>query len=200
MRSMIPHAMTVAGGLLTSLAVLACAGTGQDAAACWVQQGTLADAAQRPSPLDSASVALGDGEVKICYGAPAARGRQIMGGLVPYDRPWRAGADEATSLRLTVPAEVVGVRVEPGAYSLYVVPGQDSWQVVLNETVERWGIPISAQVTEADIGSGTAQVESTEEMVERLRYRFEDAGEGGVDLLLEWERTRVRIPIRAVEA
>jgi hypothetical protein len=123
-----------------------------------------------------------------------------MGGLVPYDRPWRAGADEATSLRLTVPAEVVGLRVEPGSYSLYVVPGTDSWQVVLNETVERWGIPISAQVTEADIGSGTAQVESTEEMVERLRYRFEEAGEGGVDLLLEWERTRVRIPIRAVDA
>jgi hypothetical protein len=159
----------------------------------------MAEAAERPSPRDSAVVSLGDADVKVCYGAPSARGREVMGGLVPYDAPWRAGADEATSLHLPFRADVAGVVVDPGVYSLYVVPGTESWDIVLNGTVERWGIPINAAVTDTDIGRGTGSVEPMAEMVERLRYRFDPTGEGAVDLLLEWERTRVRIPIRQVE-
>jgi len=213
MHALIPTVPRLAGALL-GLALVACAPTetnqeassglssSQESASsgCWLLRGTPAEAAERPSPRDSASVSLGDAEVKICYGAPFARDREVMGGLVPYGAPWRAGADEATSLHLPFPAEVAGVAVEPGVYSLYTVPGTDGWEIVLNASVERWGIPINAQVTDADIGSGMASTEATDEPVERLRYRFEEAGEGAVDLLLEWELTRVRIPIRRVEA
>jgi hypothetical protein len=171
----------------------------QESSGCWLQRGTMAEAAERPSPRDSAVVSLGDAEVKICYGAPSARGRQVMGGLVPYDAPWRAGADEATSLHVPFRADVAGVVVDPGVYSLYTVPGNESWEIALNGTVERWGIPITPAVVEADIGRGTAAAEPMDEMVERLQYRFEPTGEGAADLLLEWERTRVRIPIRQVE-
>jgi len=199
-RSANPHVLPLAGGLL-GLALFAQPGLSQDASACWIQpgQGTKADAAARPSPLDSASVRIDGAEMKVCYGAPSARGRQIMGALVPYDLPWRAGADEATTLRLSFPAQVAGVRLEPGAYSLYVVPRAEGWRVVLNATVERWGVPIATAVTETDIGAGTAGVESTEQPVERLRYRFDAVDGANVDLLLEWERTRVRIPIRRLD-
>lgn len=167
---------------------------------------TTADAAQlaeRPSPLDSAVVSLGAdegaGEAKICYGSPSANGREIMGTLVPFGVPWRFGANEATSLRLTARATVGGREVGPGAYSVYVVPGADSWEVVLNRSVERWGIPIDAGVRGNDMTSLVVTPESLETPVEALTMEFE-AVEGGADLLASWERTRIRIPIRPVRS
>lgn len=170
----------------------------QDAPTCWLRPGVTAEAAaERVSPRDSASIILDAGIAKICYGAPSMRDREIMGGLVPYDQAWRAGADEATALHLTFPAEVAGVAVEPGTYSLMTVPGADSWQVIVNRNAERWGIPITDEVRSADVGSGTVTPEETESTVEQMRYRFEREGPDEALLLLEWEDTRVPIPIEA---
>ena len=186
-------------GIALALALSAPPASAQDASACWLMRGTHAEAAERPSPLDSASTRIGGAEVKVCYGAPSVRGREIMGGLLPWGEPWRAGANEFTSIRLAFPAEVAGVRLEPGAYGLYVIPGERSWTVVLSGQAERWGDPIDEGVRAADVGTGTVTPEATEGMVERLAFRFEPAGQGAADLLLEWERTRVRIPIRRMD-
>lgn len=173
----------------------------QQAPACWLRSGVTAeDAADRPSPRDSASIELDAGIAKVCYGAPSARGRDIMGGLVPYDEPWRGGADEATALHLTFPAEVAGVSVDPGSYSLYTVPSEDAWAIVVNRNAERWGIPINSDVREQDIGSGTVTPEEMDEMTEQMQYRFEQTGDNAAELILEWENTRVRIPVEAQQA
>lgn len=172
--------------------------TAQDAPTCWLREGVTAEAAaERLSPRDSASIRLDAGIAKICYGSPSMRGREIMGGLVPWDEAWRAGADEATALHLTFPAEVAGVAVEPGTYSLMTIPGQDSWRVIVNQNAERWGIPITDEVRAQDVGTGTVTAEETESPVERLRYRFEQEGPDEALLLLEWESTRIPIPIEA---
>jgi hypothetical protein len=118
-----------------------------------------------------------------------------MGGLVPYDTPWRMGANEATALHLTFPATVAGVSVEPGSYSLYAVPGEDEWVIAVNSAAERWGVPITGEVREADVGRGTVTPGSTDEMVEQLTYRFEAVGEDEAHLVLEWEDTQLRIPV-----
>ena len=110
---------------------------------CWLARGTPEAAAGRPSPLDSAVVTLGGQRAKVCYGAPSARGRDVMGSLVPYGQPWRLGANEATALYLPFPAELGSVRLDPGVYALYAVPGAERWTVVVNGTPQRWGIPIS---------------------------------------------------------
>ncbi len=173
----------------------------QQAPACWLRSGVTAeDAADRPSPRDSASIELDAGIAKVCYGAPSARGRDIMGGLVPYDEPWRGGADEATALHLTFPAEVAGVSVDPGSYSLYTIPSEDAWAIVVNRNAERWGIPIDSNVREQDIGSGTVTPEEMDGMTEQMQYRFEQTGDNAAELILEWENTRVRIPVEAQQA
>lgn len=164
---------------------------------CWLMRGTPEEAAQRASPRDSASVAFAGGALKVCYGGPSARGRTIIGGQDPYGQPWRMGADEATALHVTVPVQIGTVRLDPGSYSLFGVPGAESWTVVLNRDAERWGIPIGPGVREQDLGEIVLTPESTGEHVETLRYRFEPAGEGRVDLLMEFEMTRVRIPIES---
>ena len=151
---------------------------------------------ERASPPDSSSVELGDGVVKICYGSPRVRGREIFGGLVSYDSPWRLGANEPTTLHTTIPLSVGGVEVDPGSYALYAVPGREEWQIAVNAATERWGIPIDETVMQDDIGRATAPATSAEESVEALRITLEPAGEGAARMAIAWASTRVEVPLR----
>jgi len=171
-------------------------GNGQAASfTCWIR-GPADKLAERPSPLDSSAVQLGGGTIKLCYGRPSARGRKVMGELVPFGQPWRLGANEATSIHLPFAAEIAGVRVEPGTYTLYVIPGASKWQIVVNRGVQRWGVPIDKDVRAADVGAGTVNTESLGAPVEMLTLKFAPATGNATELVFEWEKTRVRIPIR----
>jgi hypothetical protein len=157
-------------------------------------RGSAADLAKRPSPLDSVQLAVGGATIKVCYGRPSARGRTMLGGELPFGQPWRLGANEPTRVFLPFAAEVAGVRVEPGTYSLYVVPQQTSWEVHVNKAVDRWGIPIDSQVEAQDVGKGTVPVETLAQPVEQLTLTL--VAGTPTELVVEWEKTRVRIPIR----
>ncbi len=157
----------------------------------------------RLSSHESASTSFGDVMVKVCYGAPQRRDpnnpemtREIMGALVPYDAPWRMGADEATAVYLSAAASVGGVALDAGAYSIYAVPAMGDWTVHINSVNERWGIPINDDVMANDVGSFPVTPGMLDEAVDQLRYSFVDA-EGGADLVMEWEQTSISIPIRA---
>jgi hypothetical protein len=164
-------------------------------AACWMRSGSQA-LAERGSTLDSATVMLDAGELKVCYGRPQMRGREIMGGLVPFDQPWRTGANEATSIHMPAAGTIAGVAVEPGWYSLYTVPGADAWEVVVNGERERWGIPINEEVRAQDVGSATVAVESSGGApVESLTMSLDRTSGTTADLVIEWETTRVSLPI-----
>lgn len=173
----------LAAGLVAPAPALA-----QDAAACYVAR----DPAGRPSPLDSVSVRLMGAEAKVCYGRPSANERTVMGELVPFAQPWRTGANEATAIHLAFAATVAGVRVEPGSYALYTIPGENSWQVVLGNEFERWGIPIPEG---GIVGQGEVAVEHMTDHVETFTFRFEPVSGMEAHLVLEWETTRIRIPV-----
>jgi hypothetical protein len=166
---------------------------------CFLQRGTLAEAAERASPLDSATVALGGAEAKVCYGSPSLRGRVMLGEVEPFGQPWRSGANEATGLHVAFRIEVAGATLEPGSYSLYTIPGESSWEVVVNAAHERWGIPIGEEVRASDLGSITVDAETLDEPVERLTWRWERHSDTEADLILEWQTTRIRIPAARVE-
>lgn len=153
------------------------------------------EAAARPSPLDSTSVALAAGTVKVCYGSPSARGREIIGGLVPLGAPWRTGANEATTIRLPVSATVGDLELPAGWYSLYTIPSESEWTVVVNGTPDRWGRPISDEVRAADVGSTVVIPEATDGPVESLTMRLDATGENAAELVIAWENTRIRVPV-----
>lgn len=158
---------------------------------CFLRGATEQEAAEnRASPLREVRFTYDGGQGLLCYGAPSARGREIMGGLVPYGQPWRSGANEPTTIHLTGPATIGSIEVEPGSYSIYTIPGEDEWQVVVNSSFERWGIPINEEVRANDIGTFTVTPETTEETVETLTYRYEDGA-----IVLEWENTRIGFPM-----
>lgn len=183
---------------LLLLAPLAAAGTGAQSAGaddgCWVQ-GDRSKLAARPSQLDSASIALDAGTVKVCYGRPQKRGRQIMGGLVPYGKTWRMGANEATAIHVPVKARIAGVDVEPGWYSLYAIPSETEWHIFVNRQAHRWGIPISDEVRSADVGSGTVPVREMPDAAETLTLHFQSTGASSANLVVQWDRTGVQIPV-----
>ena len=151
--------------------------------------------AERPSPLDSVAIPLGGMEAKLCYGRPSTRGREIVGGLDPLGAPWRLGANEPTTLHLPFEADVGGVVVGPGSYSLYAIPDSDSWTIVVNGNTNRWGIPIGADVRSADIGSFVAPTTRLAEHVETLEFEYVPAGADRGDLVYRWEHTTFRIPV-----
>jgi hypothetical protein len=165
--------------------------------ACVLMRGDRAEAAARTSPLDSVSFVVGGAPVKICYGRPSARERVIFGGLLPYDELWRTGANEPTMLHTSVPLSIAGIEVAPGSYSLYTVPGEEEWQVVVNASTSQWGHEryYTGEVAAGEIGRATVESTATEELVETFTIRAEPLGDGAV-VVLEWENTRVRVPVR----
>ena len=149
----------------------------------------------RASPYDSADVRVGNQTIRICYGRPYAKGREIFGGLVPPDTLWRTGANEPTILHVPFTAEIAGLRVPPGSYSLYTVPRQGDWTIVLNRSTSQWGHESSytPEVRAQELGRAQVRTERLDQHVEQFTVR----GEGG-NILLEWDRTRVRIPVRRI--
>lgn len=152
----------------------------------------------RASAYDSVAVSLGGAQAKICYGRPSAKGRTIFGGLVPYDTLWRTGANEPTTIHVPVKAEIAGIEVDPGSYTLYTVPGRQSWTVIVNRSTSQWGHErqYTAEVRSQEVGRATVAAERTSSPVETFTIRAEPRGANAADLVLEWENTRVRIPVK----
>src|SRR6476619_4117074 len=95
---------------------------------------------QRQSPKMTATGKIGEANVTITYGSPSVKGRKIWGGLVPYDKVWRAGANEATQIETDKDLIVEGKKLPAGKYSLYTIPGEKEWQVIINVQTGQWGI------------------------------------------------------------
>lgn len=155
---------------------------------------------QRASPLDSLTFRIGDATVKVCYGRPSASGRTMIGGEhVPFDEVWRTGANETTKIRSPVALSIAGIQVPAGTHALYTVPGREKWTVIVNRAWEQWGHEryYTDEVKAQDVGRAEVPVEETAEHVEMFTIRTEPQRDGSVYLVLEWERSRVKIPVSA---
>jgi hypothetical protein len=147
----------------------------------------------RLSAPDSTLVPMGSELVKVCYSRPSARGREIFGGLVRYGAVWRTGADEPTMLHLSAAAEVAGVELAAGTYYLLTIPREDEWTILFNTSDASETAQIFDSMTE--VGRGLVPVERLDEMIEMFTIRGTGTA-AEAELVLDWERTRVRIPIR----
>ena len=167
--------------------------------ACIIMAGNRESAAQRTSPLDSISFKVGGGEVKICYGRPSARGRTITGGLLPYGELWRTGANEPTMIHTSVPLEIAGIHVEAGSYSLYTVIGETEWEIIVNASITQWGREnrYTEEVRAQEVERAVVPVGSSGIHVETFTISATEGEGGDAVVILEWERTRIRIPVSA---
>lgn len=147
------------------------------------------------SPRDSVTARVGGADVSVAYGRPSMRGRRIMGQVVPWGQVWRTGADNATHFVTTRDLMVGGTRVPAGIYSMWSIPGPDGWTLILNSQSGQWGTEYHAERDFARIPVRTERISSPAELV---TMRFMESGGGqGTTLAIDWENTRVLVPITA---
>lgn len=146
-------------------------------------------ARQIPSPRKSAEMMLNGKKIAVDYGAPSMRGRKIVGGLVPYDKVWRTGANEATGFTTDADLMVGNVAVPKGKYTLYTLPTQSGWKLIINKQTGQWGTVYNQ---DQDLARIDMKVEKTSAPVEQFVISLAPAGKGGV-LKLEWENTRASV-------
>jgi hypothetical protein len=154
----------------------------------------------RKSPLDSVTFNISGQPVKVCYGRPSSRGRAMLGGAdVPYGKLWRTGANEPTIFYAPVSLSVAGIRVKPGVYSLYTVPGKSEWEVIVNRSTSQWGKEdqYTEEVKAQEVGRAKVKSETISKPIETFTIRSELGGGKGASLVLEWEKSRIKIPVQA---
>ena len=194
---------TLMGGMAVCLVAIACASGPGPAEAQTVACAPMTENMAlegRASPYDSTLITIEGQAAKICYGRPSARGRTMIGGeAVPFGQLWRTGANEPTTLHLPVAASVAGVELEPGSYSLYTIPGLEQWVVIVNRSTSQWGHErrYTAEVRAQEVGRGMVPAMALGEHVETFTIRSEPT-DAGASLILDWENTRVVIPVRAL--
>jgi hypothetical protein len=187
---------------ISTLAAMSLAAWAPGAAdtACVVQNPQQMPAKGRQSPLDSLTFRVGSQSVKVCYGRPSLRGRKMIGAAsVPFGKLWRTGANEPTIFYTPAELSVAGIEVEPGLYSLYTVPGEKEWEVIVNRATSQWGHEnrYTDEVKKQEVGRGKVSSESVAAPVETFTIRAEPGSGDAATLVLEWEKTRVKIPVKA---
>jgi hypothetical protein len=149
---------------------------------------------QRPqlSPPGAAEFSLNGKKITVNYSRPSMRGRKIMGELVPYDKVWRTGANEATSLSTEADLVMGGVTIPKGNYTLFTVPSPQKWLLIINKQTGQWGTDYDQS---QDLARSDMKVETLKEPVEQFTISFAPTEKGGV-MKLEWESTRARVEFR----
>ena len=154
----------------------------------------------RKSPLDSLTFSIARQPVKVCYGRPSSRGRTMLGGKdIPFGKLWRTGANEPTIFYAPIPLRVAGLDVPPGVYALYTVPGPREWEIIVNRSTAQWGKEdtYTDEIKAQELGRAKVKSEALTTPVETFTIKAEPAGDKAASLLLDWEKTRVRIPVQA---
>ena len=141
------------------------------------------------SPQATATGKIGAANVKIVYCQPSARGRKIMGGLVPYGEVWRTGANEATTIEIDKPVKIEGKDLAAGKYSLFSIPGENEWTIIINKDSKQWGAYKYKQ--EDDVLRVTVKPTKAAAPVETFNIAV-----GKDDVQLKWENTAVAFKVK----
>lgn len=172
-----------------ALSALAVAAVAVTASPVFAQQ-----ALEVPAPSSKAKVEqrVGITDFTVDYSSPAMRGRKIFGGLLPFDKIWRTGANAPTTLTASRDFTFGQTAVPKGTYSVFTIPGASSWTVILNKDAE-------AGTGEYDAAKDAARVTVTPQTVparERMTFIFSESTDDATRLDLEWETVRVSVPIK----
>jgi hypothetical protein len=137
---------------------------------------------------------VGVTEFTVSYSRPNVKGRQIWGGLVPYDKPWRTGANRATTFTTTDDVEVEGKRLPAGTYSIVTIPGKESWTVAFNHDLDLW---FRNQYDEKkDALRVTVKPVALEIHVETFTINFRDVTPDTASLTFLWDKLRVPVTLK----
>jgi hypothetical protein len=146
-------------------------------------------AQSRISPHEQTSGVIDGARITVTYGRPSMRGRTIFGALVPFDRVWCPGADEATVLDSDKPIKLDTLQVPAGPHTIWILPTANQWTLIVSKEPSGFHTQYHP---EADLGRVTLRKDSINPPVEKLTFAISPnrSGPGG-SLAMQWERTHV---------
>ena len=147
------------------------------------------------SPMDAAafpsSYKVADKAVRITYGRPQLKGRS-MSELAPAGKVWRTGANEAPEITFYKDVTFGGTAVAAGTYSLFTIPGEGEWTIILNKNLNQWGA--YSYDEGADVARVNASASSDGKSLDEFSIAFKEV-EGGAHMVIGWGATRVAVPV-----
>lgn len=145
------------------------------------------------SPEQQATFTDGELEIEVIYSSPRKKNREIFGSLVPFGKIWRTGANEATTFSTSQDLKIQGQTLPAGTYTLFTIPGLETWEVIFNKQEYDWGLKFdgtSPHNPEADVLRVKAIVFGTNNIQEQFQiYISKEEG-----IVFEWDRTRATLP------
>lgn len=136
---------------------------------------------------------VGLAKITLQYGRPGAKDRPIFGALIPYGKVWRTGANSSTKLTIDKDVSFNGNKIPAGTYGLYSIPNKTEWTIIIHKNEKLWG---AGNYNEAnDLLRFKVPVINLKDYQETLSVNFENFNANGADLTIEWENSKVSIPI-----
>jgi hypothetical protein len=151
------------------------------------------------SPIDIAKYQDDHHQIAVTYCRPYKKERNVYPDLIPFDKVWRTGANDATVITTAQDLAIDDEILPKGTYSMWTIPGKEQWQIIFNSEYGQWGV--TALTGEAnrdpslDILSITVPVYQTDNDIEQFTIQFETWGEG-IEMLMMWDHTIVVVPIK----
>ena len=150
------------------------------------------------SPEDTVIFEKDGLHLEVFYNRPYKKNREIFGGLVPFNEVWRTGANEATTFETNKDILVDGSLLKAGKYTLWTIPGKESWKVIFNSEMYPWGITadeLPSRQAEYDVLTVEVPVHQLKQVEEQFTINFRE-NFGMVDLNLFWDKTLIKVPIK----
>jgi hypothetical protein len=146
------------------------------------------------SPRQTYRARVGEANVWVDYSRPVMRGRPVWGGLIPYNRVWRMGANDAAHLATDRTLEIGGVTLTPGTYTLFLLPAENDLTLIINRRTGMSGLDYDAA---QDVGRVKLEKQTATTPMESFTISIaeNEAADGGT-LTVGWDRMRGSIPFR----
>ena len=150
----------------------------------------------RTSPASELSQMVGLTEIEVQYSRPSKRGRVIFGGVVPFGKIWRTGADNCTKINFSTDVIIDGKTIISGMYSIFSIPNKESWDVILYSDTDLWGVPKNWDESKIVFQSkfDTSKIEKNN-IIESFTISFNSLSNNDVDMKISWDDTSVSLNI-----
>lgn len=148
----------------------------------------------QPSPISTVTQKVGLTDVSITYSRPSAKDRKVFGDLVPYDKLWRTGANKSVKFSISDSVVVGGKKIGKGDYSLFTIPGEKEWTIILNKAVDLSG---TNGYKEEDDVVRFKVTPATNQFTETFTFNFASVTTTSAEVEITWEKTRVAFKIES---
>ncbi|OUR95546.1 hypothetical protein A9Q87_00050 [Flavobacteriales bacterium 34_180_T64] len=156
--------------------------------------------AKRLSPKDTVEFKLNDLELEVFYNRPSKKGRDVFGALVPFNKVWRTGANEATTFSTNKNLMVQGIYVPAGNYTLWTIPKDTVWNVMFNTKQYAWGVDDTMKPMrdpKFDLLEIDVPIETLASVVEQFTIAFDNSTDD-LKLTMAWDNTKIAVPLNVI--